>query len=78
MGPVGCLVFSPLTVPLPIGAALEPPRELWGYVQVRSKAHIFWWLYYADSRAGGFTELPLILWLQVSTALHSRLSHSSP
>uniref|UniRef100_A0A803XWZ3 Carboxypeptidase n=1 Tax=Meleagris gallopavo TaxID=9103 RepID=A0A803XWZ3_MELGA len=45
-------------------AALQPPRELWGYVQVRSKAHIFWWLYYADSRTAGFAELPLILWLQ--------------
>ncbi|OXB77029.1 UNVERIFIED_CONTAM: hypothetical protein H355_014851 [Colinus virginianus] len=42
------------------GAALRAPRELWGYVQVRSKAHVFWWLYYADGSAG----LPLVLWLQ--------------
>lgn len=67
-GSVGRLLLPPLTAALPAGAALQPPRELWGYVQVRSKAHIFWWLYYADSRTAGFAELPLILWLQVSTA----------
>uniref|UniRef100_A0A669PW60 Carboxypeptidase n=1 Tax=Phasianus colchicus TaxID=9054 RepID=A0A669PW60_PHACC len=62
--PVGRLLLPPLTAALPAGAALQPPRELWGYVQVRSQAHIFWWLYYADSRTAGFAELPLVLWLQ--------------
>ncbi|XP_051490578.1 retinoid-inducible serine carboxypeptidase [Apus apus] len=42
----------------------QEPKELWGYVQVRHKAHMFWWLYYADNPAKDFTELPLILWLQ--------------
>uniref|UniRef100_A0A663LYP1 Carboxypeptidase n=1 Tax=Athene cunicularia TaxID=194338 RepID=A0A663LYP1_ATHCN len=42
----------------------QEPKELWGYVQVRSKAHMFWWLYYANNPTKDFTELPLILWLQ--------------
>lgn len=52
----------------PQGVVLRQPREpkeLWGYVQVRSKAHMFWWLYYANNPTKDFTELPLILWLQV-------------
>lgn len=43
----------------------QEPKELWGYVQVRNKAHMFWWLYYANNPTKAFTELPLILWLQV-------------
>ncbi|XP_048820877.1 retinoid-inducible serine carboxypeptidase [Lagopus muta] len=64
MGALRAAVGLALFAALAAGAALQPPRELWGYVQVRSKAHIFWWLYYADSRTAGFAELPLILWLQ--------------
>uniref|UniRef100_A0A8V5H5C1 Carboxypeptidase n=1 Tax=Melopsittacus undulatus TaxID=13146 RepID=A0A8V5H5C1_MELUD len=49
-----------------VSLLLQPqePKELWGYVQVRSKAHMFWWLYYANNPTKDFTELPLILWLQ--------------
>ncbi|XP_048179838.1 retinoid-inducible serine carboxypeptidase [Corvus hawaiiensis] len=42
----------------------QEPKEVWGYVEVRNKAHMFWWLYYANNPTQDFTELPLILWLQ--------------
>ncbi|XP_038123491.1 retinoid-inducible serine carboxypeptidase [Cyprinodon tularosa] len=43
------------------GSSSPPPaKEQWDYVEVRPGAHIFWWLYYADS----YQDLPLILWLQ--------------
>uniref|UniRef100_A0A8C2WZH8 Carboxypeptidase n=1 Tax=Cyclopterus lumpus TaxID=8103 RepID=A0A8C2WZH8_CYCLU len=40
---------------------LSPPtgKEAWSYVEVRNGAHMFWWLYYADS-----LDLPLVMWLQ--------------
>uniref|UniRef100_A0A8C2WZR0 Carboxypeptidase n=1 Tax=Cyclopterus lumpus TaxID=8103 RepID=A0A8C2WZR0_CYCLU len=39
----------------------SPPtgKEAWSYVEVRNGAHMFWWLYYADS-----LDLPLVMWLQ--------------
>ena len=40
-------------------------KETWGYVDVREGAHMFWWLYYADSPSASYTELPLVMWLQV-------------
>lgn len=40
-------------------------REVWDYVEVRDGAHMFWWLYYADSQSAGYQDLPLIMWLQV-------------
>ncbi|XP_019614983.1 PREDICTED: retinoid-inducible serine carboxypeptidase-like [Branchiostoma belcheri] len=38
----------------------------WGYVDVRSAAHMFWWLYYNTDNlpAASSTPTPLILWLQ--------------
>lgn len=36
--------------------------EQWGFVQIRPKAHTFWWLYYQQTDS---TQRPLILWLQV-------------
>ncbi|XP_066470998.1 retinoid-inducible serine carboxypeptidase [Tiliqua scincoides] len=42
----------------------KEPKQAWGYVQVRTNASMFWWLYYATSPTQNFTELPLILWLQ--------------
>ncbi|XP_023512944.1 serine carboxypeptidase-like 51 [Cucurbita pepo subsp. pepo] len=39
--------------------------EEWGYVQVRPKAHMFWWLYRSPSRVdAGSKPWPTILWLQ--------------
>lgn len=40
-------------------------KEAWNYVKVRDGAHMFWWLYYADSQSAEFTDLPLVMWLQV-------------
>ncbi|XP_032394534.1 retinoid-inducible serine carboxypeptidase isoform X2 [Etheostoma spectabile] len=34
-------------------------KEAWGYVEVRDGAHMFWWLYPADS-----PSRPLVMWLQ--------------
>lgn len=42
----------------------KPPQQDWGYVDVRSNAHMFWWLYYADHPTKNFTEVPLVMWLQ--------------
>lgn len=39
-------------------------KETWGYVTVRDGAHMFWWLYYADSPSADYTDLPLVMWLQ--------------
>lgn len=39
--------------------------EEWGYVQVRPKAHMFWWLYRSPQRVdNGTTPWPTVLWLQ--------------
>lgn len=45
----------------------SPParREVWDYVEVRDGAHMFWWLYYADSQNADYQNLPLVMWLQV-------------
>lgn len=40
-------------------------KESWGYVDVRDGAHMFWWLYYANSSSASYKELPLVMWLQV-------------
>uniref|UniRef100_A0A8C5R8R4 Carboxypeptidase n=1 Tax=Leptobrachium leishanense TaxID=445787 RepID=A0A8C5R8R4_9ANUR len=44
------------------GAAVrgKAPQQDWGYVDVRSNAHMFWWLYYAEH----YTQVPLVMWLQ--------------
>ncbi|XP_039979894.1 retinoid-inducible serine carboxypeptidase [Xiphias gladius] len=39
-------------------------KEAWDYVEVRDGAHMFYWLYYADSQSAGYRDLPLIMWLQ--------------
>lgn len=53
----------------PTSAAFSSPLsasdEVWGYVDVRDGAHMFWWLYYADSPAAAHQHLPLVMWLQV-------------
>uniref|UniRef100_A0A8C6NNG4 Carboxypeptidase n=1 Tax=Nothobranchius furzeri TaxID=105023 RepID=A0A8C6NNG4_NOTFU len=38
--------------------------EAWDYVEVRPGAHMFWWLYYAESQAAQYKDLPLVMWLQ--------------
>lgn len=38
-------------------------KETWGYVNVREKAHMFFWLYYTTADVD-YKLRPLILWLQ--------------
>ena len=41
------------------------PDERWGYVTVRANAHMFWWLYGADTEEPSERlSKPLIMWLQ--------------
>ena len=58
----------------------EESKEVWGYVTVRNDAHMFWWLYYATSPYKNFSELPLVMWLQVKVVLlpDLRLRPGSP
>lgn len=46
----------------------EEGKEVWDYVTVRKDAHMFWWLYYATNPCKNFSELPLVMWLQVKVA----------
>ncbi|KAK2433828.1 serine carboxypeptidase [Trifolium repens] len=43
----------------------EDGSEEWGYVQVRPKAHMFWWLYRSPYRVEDSSKpWPIVLWLQ--------------
>ncbi|OIV99300.1 hypothetical protein TanjilG_17110 [Lupinus angustifolius] len=43
----------------------QDESEEWGYVQVRPKAHMFWWLYKSPYRVENPSKpWPIILWLQ--------------
>ncbi|XP_047056880.1 serine carboxypeptidase-like 51 [Lolium rigidum] len=56
-----------LAVLLPSAAAFGTAdgSEEWGYVEVRPKAHMFWWLYRSPHRVdNGSTPWPTVLWLQ--------------
>ncbi|KAF2898896.1 hypothetical protein ILUMI_07279 [Ignelater luminosus] len=41
-----------------------PGEQDWGYVTVRDKAHMFWWLYFTTANVQNVTERPLVIWLQ--------------
>ncbi|PIN01238.1 Serine carboxypeptidase [Handroanthus impetiginosus] len=46
-------------------AGTEDGSEAWGYVEVRPKAHMFWWYYRSPYRSQDPTKpWPIILWLQ--------------
>ncbi|ONI00972.1 hypothetical protein PRUPE_6G114600 [Prunus persica] len=59
-----------LFVPLFHGSITEAAGTLdgseeWGYVEVRPKAHMFWWLYRSSNRVEDPSKpWPIILWLQ--------------
>uniref|UniRef100_A0A8C4IPL0 Carboxypeptidase n=1 Tax=Dicentrarchus labrax TaxID=13489 RepID=A0A8C4IPL0_DICLA len=53
------LSLNPAGLPSPLAG-----KEAWNYVEVRDGAHMFWWLYYADSQSAGYKDLPLVMWLQ--------------
>ncbi|EPS67615.1 hypothetical protein M569_07163, partial [Genlisea aurea] len=46
-------------------AGTSDGSELWGYVEVRPKAHLFWWYYRSPNRSQYPNKTwPIILWLQ--------------
>ncbi|XP_057831254.2 uncharacterized protein LOC131041986 [Cryptomeria japonica] len=64
LGLVFCIGVSNVAFGLNnISSGTPDGSEKWGYVEVRPKAHMFWWLYYTPQRTPD-TNWPLILWLQ--------------
>ncbi|KAG7029856.1 Serine carboxypeptidase-like 51, partial [Cucurbita argyrosperma subsp. argyrosperma] len=64
-----CFVLIASSSLFHVGASIthksQDGTEEWGYVQVRPKAHMFWWLYRSPSRVDvGSKPWPTILWLQ--------------
>ncbi|KAH3862982.1 retinoid-inducible serine carboxypeptidase-like [Dreissena polymorpha] len=49
--------------PLKFKPHRSEPKQEWSYVDVRTGAHMFYWLYYTTAPAG-FQQTPLIMWLQ--------------
>ncbi|XP_036328275.1 retinoid-inducible serine carboxypeptidase-like isoform X4 [Rhagoletis pomonella] len=41
-----------------------PGEQDWGHVDVRTGAHMFYWLYYTTANVSAYTERPLAIWLQ--------------
>ncbi|XP_022212841.2 retinoid-inducible serine carboxypeptidase-like [Drosophila obscura] len=41
-----------------------PGEQDWGFVDVRTGAHMFYWLYYTTANVSSYTERPLAIWLQ--------------
>ncbi|KAJ0088375.1 hypothetical protein Patl1_32288 [Pistacia atlantica] len=50
---------------LGFAAGTDDGSEQWGYVEVRPKAHLFWWLYKSPNRVEDPSKpWPILLWLQ--------------
>ncbi|KAE8770551.1 Serine carboxypeptidase-like 51 [Hordeum vulgare] len=60
------LVILLLVLPSSVDAAgTADGSEEWGYVEVRPKAHMFWWLYRSPHRVdNGTAPWPTVMWLQ--------------
>ncbi|KAF8698668.1 hypothetical protein HU200_034917 [Digitaria exilis] len=59
------LVSIPSGSAEPVTAGTPDGSELWGYVEVRPKAHLFWWYYKSPQRTSTPTKpWPTVLWLQ--------------
>lgn len=41
------------------------PEQTWAYVNVRTDAYMFWWLYGCNNASLVREERPLVVWLQV-------------
>lgn len=41
-----------------------PGDQDWGYVDVRTGAHMFYWLYYTTASVENYHDRPLVIWLQ--------------
>ena len=48
----------------PLRGQTPDGSERWGYTDVRPGAHMFWWLYHT-THSEGYTNRPLLIWLQV-------------
>ncbi|XP_038695622.1 serine carboxypeptidase-like 51 [Tripterygium wilfordii] len=58
------LLFSFLLFHLIVAMESEDRTEEWGYVEVREKAHMFWWHYKSPHRVEDASKpWPIILWL---------------
>ncbi|PRQ54718.1 putative carboxypeptidase C [Rosa chinensis] len=65
MEKVPILVLVLLLVPTATAARTQDGSEDWGYVEVRLKEHMFWWLYRSPNRVEDPSKpWPIILWLQ--------------
>ncbi|CAL9136649.1 unnamed protein product [Musa acuminata var. zebrina] len=54
-----------LSVKICVATGTADGSEQWGYVEVRPKAHLFWWRYRSPQRIeNGSTPWPTVLWLQ--------------
>lgn len=58
------LVFSLMFFAQAVNLNEEIPDEKWNYVNVRENAHMFWWLYGAQTSPSERASRPLIMWLQ--------------
>ncbi|EER92172.1 hypothetical protein BDA96_01G372100 [Sorghum bicolor] len=47
-----------------VTAGTPDGSELWGYVEVRPKAHLFWWYYKSPAQRTPSKPWPTVLWLQ--------------
>lgn len=60
-----CLVSLRACSAASITAGTPDESELWGYVEVRPKAHLFWWYYKSPQRTSTPSKpWPTVLWLQ--------------
>ncbi|CAN0879854.1 Serine carboxypeptidase-like 51 [Linum grandiflorum] len=78
MGKIGCVHLVIALLPLLLlqwssslasagssSGGTDDGSEQWGYVEVRPKAHLFWWLYKSPNRVEDLSSpWPTILWLQ--------------
>ncbi|KAF8698669.1 hypothetical protein HU200_034918 [Digitaria exilis] len=63
--PLLCLISLHVGSAASITTGTADGSELWGYVEVRPKAHLFWWYYKSPQRMSTPSEpWPTVLWLQ--------------
>ncbi|XP_068148547.1 retinoid-inducible serine carboxypeptidase [Drosophila tropicalis] len=68
---MSCLLISIIALLALIGhgavdarTGYGPGEQDWGFVDVRTGAHMFYWLYYTTANVTKYTERPLAIWLQ--------------
>ncbi|XP_022124612.2 retinoid-inducible serine carboxypeptidase [Pieris rapae] len=58
------LLFISILLLQNVQAQFGDYKQDFGYVEVRTGAHMFYWLYYTTADVSNYTERPLIVWLQ--------------